>query len=231
MTAETWKTGTGGSPSIRDFYRFKQLPGAYCHPDQIRALLPDGLPSSLRDRLLQSKRLRPRLSCLLSDRFALEACSKDDLKSPISRFAMREGEALREAILGIGAIHHGQTLRRIILAEQLRQLIGHIGRGNYQRALASIDLAADQLDEPKDIDGNLDIQALTVLIERDGLLAIKAWCPHQPEALAKRLLLKLPPGDHDPGKPAARHLEQSLLIVDRVAFALMDQSPSSELGL
>jgi len=228
MTAERQKSGAGGLRSARDLYRFKRQPGTYCHSDHIAALLPPGLPSSFRERLQGSKRLRSRLSTLLTRRFALETCSSDDLESPEGQFAQLEGPALRETILGVGAVWHAHSLRRIILAEQLRRLIDQLGRENYRRALGMIDLAPKGEQEPTDPDGKPDIDALIALIKRDGLLAINAWSHHQPEAIAKRLRLKLPPDGVIDGEPKSFDLERSFLVVDRVVFSLAGKPSPSE---
>lgn len=206
-----------GMTSHRARFRFERLPATYCHPDRIGALLPEGLPASFQGRLLGSKRLRARLSSLLIERFQLGPCTADDLTTPEGRFATLEGDELEGLILGIGAVWHARTLRRIILAAELRELIGKLGRDNHKRALRFADLA------PEDEGGGAempDIDSLMVMIRQAGVRAINAWSRHQPAALAARLRLKLPPGDEADAEPSEAQQERGLMIVDRVVMSL-----------
>lgn len=203
--------------------RFERLPAAYCHPDRIATLLPDGLPVGFRDRLMGSTRLRLRLSSLLARRFRLAPCCAGDLDTPEGRFAQLEGEDLKSALLLAGAIWHARRIRKIILAEPLRHLIERLGRHNHRAALRFIDLAAD--DDAESAAGDDEsalpnVETLLGRIERDGLLAVNAWCHHQPAALAGRLRLKLPPCPEADDQPPASHQDRGLMIVDRVVTTL-----------
>lgn len=207
--------------------RFERLPAAYCHPDRVGKLLPDGLPAGFRDQLMGSARLRLRLSSLLARRFALAPCCAGDLTTPEGRFAQLEGEDLTSALKRVGAIWHAKTIRKIILAEPLRHLIRQLGRDNHRAALRFIDLAADE--EVPNADPSAaddDEQALPHVdkllgkIERDGLIALNAWCQHQSAALAGRLRLKLPPCPEIDDQPPVSHQDRGLMIVDRVVMTL-----------
>ncbi len=209
--------------------RFERLPAAYCHPERIAKLLPEGLPTGFRDRLLGSARLRLRLSSLLARRFRLTPCCAGDLETPEGRFAQLEGEALKNALLCAGAIWHARKIRKIILAEPLRHLIERMGRDNHRIALRFIDLAIPDdaaLDDAGDGGAENGDQALANVdkllgrIERDGLIAVNAWCHHQPAALAGRLRLKLPPCPEADDQPPASHQDRGLMIVDRVVTTL-----------
>ncbi|MGI9420100.1 MAG: SctK family type III secretion system sorting platform protein [Geminicoccaceae bacterium] len=206
--------------------RFERLPAAYCHPERIARLLPDGLPTTFRDRLQGSERLSHRLSDQLAELFALEPCTSEDLATPEGRFAALEDEELESALRRVGAIWHARTIRKIILAERLRELVVWLGRDNHRAALRFIDLAPEEppgSDDGSDDDAP-DLQVLMGRIERDGLMAVNAWCRHQPAALAERLRLKLPPGPETDDEPPATHIDRGLLIVDRVVMSL--PSPS-----
>ncbi len=218
MTADRRPLATDDMGPHRAHFRFQRLASAFCHPDRISALLPEGLPAGFRERLQGSGRLRPRLSALIERRFALAACQADDLLTPEGRFASLEGEALTSAILGVGAIWHAERIRRIILAEHLRRLVERLGRDNHRRALRLIDLAAPDGGEAGEDEPDLDV--LFALIERDGIRAINAWCCLQAGAIAGRLRLKLPPGEDADGEPPAAFRERGAMIVDRVAISL-----------
>lgn len=203
--------------------RFERLPAAYCHPDRVAKLLPDGLPAGFRDRLMGSARLRLRLSSLLARRFRLAPCCAGDLETPEGRFAQLEGEALKSALLRTGAIWHARKIRKFILAEPLRHLIDRLGRDNHRAALRFIDLAAE--DDTADNDAGdrhatPNVENLLGWIERDGLISVNAWCDHQPAALAGRLKLKLPPCPEVDEQPPASHQDRGLMIVDRVVMTL-----------
>ena len=206
---------------LKAMLRFERLPAAYCHPERLQRLLPDGLPVQFRDRLLASKRLRLRLSSLIEARFALDACGPDLLATPAGRFARLEGEALEGALRHVGAIWHARSLRRIILAEPLRQLMDRLGRNIYQAALRGIDLAPDEAPDVTDASETPpDIDRLLDRIERDGLAAVNAWCRQQPAALGARLKLKLRPCPEADGEPTAGHRAYGPIIVDRVSMEL-----------
>ncbi len=211
--------------SYRARLRFERLPAAYCHPERLAKLLPDGLPADFRDRLIGSTRLRLRLSFLLARWFQLAPCCAGELETPEGRFAQLEGAPLESVIRRIGAIWHARTVRKIILAEPLRQLIESLGRDNYQAALHFIDLAPedDAADQGADDDEQdlPNVEDLLGWIERDGLIAVNAWCRHQPAALAGRLRLKLPPCPEVDDKPPASHQDRGLMIVDCVVQTLL----------
>ncbi|MEM8948508.1 MAG: SctK family type III secretion system sorting platform protein [Pseudomonadota bacterium] len=214
--------------------RFERLPGVYCHPERIASLLPEGLPIGFRDRLIGSKRLRVRLSALLARRFRLAPCCAGDLDTPEGRLAQLEGEPLQNAIQQAGAIWHAKTIRKIILSEQLRRLIELLGRDNHRAALRFIDLAADDDGTRGPFGGDdqppLDVEKLLGRIERDGLVAVNAWCRHQPASIAGRLKLKLPPCPEADGDLSADHEELGLRIVDRVVMTLAEAPPNAVHG-
>ncbi|MEM7042315.1 MAG: SctK family type III secretion system sorting platform protein [Pseudomonadota bacterium] len=221
MSAEQGGVAIPTPRPLKARLRFERLPAAYCHPERIQRLLPDGLPAQFRDRLLASTRLRFRLSSILAERHALQACGPDMLATPAGRFAQLEGEVLQSALRRIGAIWHARTLRTFILAEPLRQLMDRLGRDNYQAALRSIDLAPETApDETDDGDRSPDADRLVDLIERDGLIAVNAWCHQQPAALGARLKLKLRPCPEVDGEPPASLRELGPKIVDRVAMEI-----------
>ncbi|MGI9506683.1 MAG: SctK family type III secretion system sorting platform protein [Geminicoccaceae bacterium] len=222
MTAASQHAPSQASGPYRERFRFERLPASYCHAERLRALLPEGLSSCMRDRRLQSPRLRHRLSMLLSERFSLSPLTADDLNTAAGRFARLEGEVLTRALRLAGAIWHAQSLRKIILAEPLRELIERLGRDDYRTALGAIDLspAGDNGDE------DIDVDALMARIEQDGLLLINAWCHHQPRALGARLKLKLPPCPAVDDQPPASHCDLGEAVVNRVMTVLLADSNS-----
>ncbi|MGI9500010.1 MAG: SctK family type III secretion system sorting platform protein [Geminicoccaceae bacterium] len=206
--------------SHRAKLRFERLPSAYTHPERIGSLLPDGLPTNFRDRLMASARSRCRLSALLARHVALPSCMTEDLETPEGRFARLEDEDLENALRRIGAIWHARKIRNLIMAEPLRQLIEQLGRDNHRTALRLIDLSPE--DDPANGDGEAasDVDGLMGWIERDGLIAVNAWCRHQPAALALRLRLKLRPCPEADDEPPARHRDLAVAIVDHVVMTL-----------
>ena len=201
--------------------RFERLPAAYCHPERIGAFMPDGLPTTFRDRLHASTRLRLRLSHLIARRFKLEACTIDDLATPEGRFVQLEGDDLHHAVRRIGAIWHARKIRKIILATPLRDLVERLGRDTHRAALRLINLSAD--DDNRTGDEPPDIDTLMGWIERDGLIALNAWCRRQPASLGERLRLKLAPCSESDEEPPASHRERGQMIVDRVVTMLMTE--------
>lgn len=223
MTAERQSQAISSAKPHSTWLRFERLPAAYSHPGRIGSLLPEGLPTSFRDRLQGSSRLRPRLSALLAKRLAFASCTMEDLATPEGRFATLEDEDLQNALRRIGAIWHARKIREIILSDPLRKLIERLGRENHRAALRLIDLAPEgeaKADQAKAGDGAVDIGVLMGLIEKDALIAINAWCRQQPAALAQRLCQKLPPCPEVDDEPPASHRDRGVLIVDRVVMAL-----------
>lgn len=204
----------------RALLRFERLPAAYIHPERLSRCLPPNLPVKYRDQLLGAKRLRPRLSGLLTRRFNLPPCTAEELETPEGRFAQLEAAALDAAVRRIGAIWHARTIAAIILAASLKELIAWLGRDGHQEALRHGKLACVGVD--RDIIGDKpDIDLLCKAIERDGRHCVVAWCRHQPASLAERLLLKLPPIEDVDGKSLERFRGQGLLIADRVMMEMV----------
>lgn len=193
--------------------RFERLPAAYCHPDHLAALLPDGLPAGFCAQLQHSVRLRHRLSLLLTRRFSLEPLAQNDLTTPEARFAQLEAADLAQALFLIGAILHARVIRKIILADPLRKLIERLGRDIYRAALRHIDLSPVDDDDQND---PADVDALLKRIDRDGLIAVRVWCQHQPAALAGRLKLKLPRCQKDDHVLSVSDPDHGQKIVDHV---------------
>jgi hypothetical protein len=215
------KPMTRRATPYRDRLRFERLPAAYCHPERIDALLPEGLPSSLRERLHGSTRLNLRLSALLTRRLELSPLTLKDLSTPEGRFAQLEGQALKDALQTVGAIWQARTIRKIILKAPLRELVERLGRDTHRAALRFVNLAPEPASDRQAISSETpDIDKLMRWIERDGLLAANAWCRHQPAALAERLRLKLPPGSEIDGEPPTRYIDRGPKIVDRVIMML-----------
>lgn len=211
----------GSTQPYRDRLRFERLPAAYCHPERLCSLLPQALPTSFRDRLARSARLRLRLSALLTRRFQLSPLESTSLATSAGRFAQLEGAALEDALRKIGAIWQARNIRKIILKAPLRELVERLGRDNHRAALRFIDLTPEPASDRDAFSIETpDIDKLMAWIERDGLLAVNAWCRHQPAPLAERLLLKLPPGPEVDDTPPARYLDCSITIVDRVITSL-----------
>lgn len=226
MMARSQHTASEALGPRREHLRFERLSAAYCHTDRLQALLPEGLSSGFHDRLRQSSRLRPRLSMLLAERLDLASLSRDDLNTPAGRFSLLEGEDLSRALRLAGAIWHAQHLRKIILAEPLRALIERLGRDDYRTALGAIDLSPTK-DAEDDVDDEvIGVETLMAGIEQDGLLLINAWCRRQPDALAARLKLKLPPCPAVDDEPPALHRDHGEAIVDRVMAVLLSARSS-----
>lgn len=204
----------------RALLRFERLPALYIHHDRLSQCLPRELSAKHRERLLNDKRLRSRLSKLLIQRFNLRPCALADLETPEGHFALLEGERLDEAIKRIGAIWHARTIAAIILASALKDLMSGLGRDIYRDALRDVDLAVGGIDQ--DIIGETpNIDQLFQNIVRDGQRCIRAWCDHQPASLADRLILKLDL-NADPDQDRLKQFQdRGLIITDRVMISMV----------
>lgn len=219
----------------RDRMRFERLPSAYCHPERLGRFLPESLPTSFRDRLVESARVRLRLSKWLTRRFNLSPLAPEDLATPEGRFAQLEGQALEDTLRRIGAIWQARNIRKIILKAPLRELVERLGRDNHRVALRLIELTPEPASDRDAFSIETpDIDKLMAWIERDGRIAVNAWCRFQPAPLAERLRLKLPPGPEIDDVPPTRYLESSQTIVDRVIMSLpaagRDDHPNQSVG-
>lgn len=226
MSDRTEASATSKVGPKRSRLRFEHLPAAYVHPERLGECLPPNLPVRFRDQLLDSPRLQQRLSQALKRRFAIKPCAFEDLDTPEGRFAQAEGDALQGAIRRIGAIWHGRTIRAIILASTLKQLIAWLGRDVHREALCNVNLAGAELDET--ILGNdPDIGILCQSIESDGQRCLDMWCRQQPAFLAARLSLKLPPIEDIGVERSAAFRDQGVLIADRVIMSMAVDNDSS----
>ena len=204
----------------RALLRFERLPAVYIHPERLSRCLPANLSVTYRDRLLRDRRLRLRLSDILTRRFGLPPCVEEELDTPEGRFAQLEGMDLGIVIRRIGAMWHARTIAAIILKDAVRQLVSWLGRGGYRSALRHVRYArADVI--PDVVGDQPNIELLCRSIERDGEHCVSAWCRHQPAFLAERLLLKLPPLEELDDQSLEQIQEQGLLIADRVMMEIM----------
>lgn len=203
----------------RALLRFERLPALYIHPDRLAQCLPQELRLKQRDRLLNTKRLGPRLSGLLMRRFELRPCSLHDFESSEGQFAQIEGEELALAIRRIGAIWHARSVAAIILARSLKDLVSRLGKETYREALRQADLAGADLDQGI-AEGTPAIDRLSRNIDRDGQRCIRAWCEHQPISLAQRLILKLDPAADVEDDMQDRFRNRGVIVTDRVMMTM-----------
>lgn len=220
MQVETESRAQAMVRAKRNQLRFESLPATYIHPKRLGDCLPRGLPDRFREQLVTSARLQRRLSDILIRRFNLPPCSVHDADTPEARFARLEGRDLGQMVRRIGAIWHGRTLRAIIMASALKDLIGWLGQDSYRAALRHGALAGADIDREVVVGEKPDIDRLCRLIETDGQRCVKAWCAEQPASLATRLLLKFPPVPDAEEGIAEPFRERGLLITDRVVMEL-----------
>ncbi|MGO4127976.1 SctK family type III secretion system sorting platform protein [Inquilinus sp. YAF38] len=164
--------------------RFDRAVALHAHPAQLGRAFP-GLPEATARLLLDTPRLRPRLSELLRRRLDLVPLDADSWRDDVARIAGLAPADLDRAIRHAGAAALAARLRTLVLGAEIRRVTGLIGADSYAFGLGnkgSVPALA-----------GLDALPVEAAIDRAGLLCLAAWCGEAGPAIGERLRLRLVP--------------------------------------
>jgi type III secretion protein K len=164
--------------------RFDRAVALHAHPTQLGRAFP-GLPEAAARLLLDTPRLRPRLSELLRRRLDLAPCETTAWRGDTARIAGLAPADLDRAIRHAGAAALAARLRTIVLGAEIRRVTGLIGADAYSFGLGRKGTAP--------VLAGLDPLPVEDAIDRAGLLCLAAWCGEAGPAFGERLRLRLAP--------------------------------------
>jgi hypothetical protein len=164
--------------------RFDQAVALHAHPAQLSRIFP-GLPDAAARLLLDTPRIRPRLSALLRQRLSLTPCDAASWQGDTAHIARLAPAELDRAILHAGAAALAARLRTVVLGAEIRRVTTRIGAEAYSFGLGHKGAVPA-------IDGT-DETPIEEAVERAGLLCLAAWCAAAGPAVGERLRLRLAP--------------------------------------
>lgn len=174
-------------PEIADrlaLRRFDRTVALHAHPAQLGRAFP-GLAEAAAGLLLETPRLRPRLSELLRRRLDLAPCDAAVWRGDPARVAGLAPADLDRAVRHAGAAAVAARLRTIVLGAEIRRVTGLIGADAYAFGLGH--------KGPTPVLAGLDAVPVEAAIDRAGLLCLAAWCGEAGPAVGDRLRLRLAP--------------------------------------
>jgi hypothetical protein len=165
----------------------QDLPVLYIHPSRTSEWLPD-IPSSLVKKLIDTGRVHPRLSQIVTQHYQLEPLPPftGDIDHAI---AMLDHGQLLEVVMAAGAIWHGRTLSRLIDKASLKAALSLFGERTYRLAVAEA-----EFDPSSEADQTPTELPPKEMLFEDGKLCFLTWLRCLPVSLSKRVELKFPPG-------------------------------------
>lgn len=164
--------------------RFDRAVALHAHPAQLGRAFP-GLPETAARLLLDTRRLRPRLSELLRRRLDLAPCDAASWRGDAARIAGLAPADLDHAIRHAGAAALAARLRTIVLGAEIRRVTGLIGADSYAFGLGH--------KGPAPVLAGLESLPVEAAIDRAGLLCLAAWSGEAGPAIGERLRLRLAP--------------------------------------
>lgn len=164
--------------------RFDRAVALHAHPAQLGRAFP-GLPEAAARLLLDTPRLRSRLSDVLRRRLDLAPCDAASWRGDAARIAGLAPADLDRAIRHAGAAALAARLRTIVLGAEIRRVTGRIGADAYGFGLGH--------KGPVPAIGGLDGLPAEDAIDRAGLLCLAAWCSAAGLGVGDRLRLRLAP--------------------------------------
>jgi hypothetical protein len=200
----------GPEPSL-DWQSFMKEPAGYIAPDRFAGVFEGVLPARLCEKMLESPRLRSRLSGLLQGHFQLgQWIDADALDTVDQALVLISVDELSPIARRAGAVFWSSAIAGAVLAKAVAALQEQLGDELCSYAMNQRDLAGPGRNlEPLDTVGDR--------IEADGWRCIAAWCQTLPAPVAARMKLKFPK-DSIFDEPVAPEFEQrGPEIIRRVA--------------
>jgi len=174
--------------AAQDWHNFMLRPARYAEPSHIRGCFNGAISGELAAKLTACARIEERLSKILAARYSLSG--RVELETCIEKdrvIALMPSEELGRVAQRAGAVYWGASLATAVLASDVEVLQQQLGQDLYQFALAHRDLSgAVQYLRP--------IETIGTAVSNDGWRCFEGWRRSLPQAVAERILLKLPAG-------------------------------------
>lgn len=169
-----------------DWETLMTRPAAYIHPARLEVCFGGTVTAAACARLAAAARLQERLSAVIVAFYRLAAPVGPDAAMPADRrVAVLVPAATQELVRRAGAVYFANAIASAVRADDVRRLRARLGEALYAFAVTNRDLSGPAR-ELVGGDG-------TAALEEHGLRCLSAWCRSQPEAIAARVRLKMPP--------------------------------------
>lgn len=169
-----------------DWQNFMMEPALYIEPDRFAACFEGAFTPSLCRKLLESQRLRSRLSITVQQHYQLGPWIDPEQVDEVDRvIALAPADILPDLALRAGAVYWSSAIASTVLAKAVTVLQQQLGDELLGWAINQRDLAGPA-------------QTLTPLetvgdrIEDDGWRCLAAWCASVQPGIGLRVRLKLP---------------------------------------
>jgi hypothetical protein len=171
---------------VMDWQNFMMEPALYIEPDRFAACFEDAFTPSLCRKLLESQRLRARLSTAVQRHYQLGPWIDPEQVDEVDRvIALAPADILPDLALRAGAIYWSSAIASTVLAKAVGVLQQQLGDELCGYAINQRDLAGPaQSLEPLETVGDR--------IEDDGWRCLSAWCASVQPGIGQRVRLKLP---------------------------------------
>lgn len=167
--------------------RFAHAPAGDIHPEMVRHLEPSLADhDDIAAKLIGCPRLQQRLSRRWLHRAALQDVSQIDFSTGLRWLALCDSRTLIQLCRYAGAVWHAETIRHLILSEEMAAIRAELGEACHDFALHQHDLAPIVPIVPR-------FAQLLDAIAEDGVRCLLYEFADAPLAVFERLLWKLPP--------------------------------------
>ncbi len=170
---------------------FNFQPINYAHPQHYNFMLDDQIAATLRESLLNTKRLSAHWSKQILLQNGLHGDYYFDFNNTADRIGLAAANDIKRVADTLGLVANFQASAAFINKVDVKRVRHYWGNDIYQLAFrlqgqlgcedSSTSLMPSSVDE------------LIKRVERDGLSILVAWAASRPAAFNKRLLLKMPP--------------------------------------
>lgn len=202
-------TTTATDQKMASLWRtFVESPAEYTTAHNLFECFGGTIKPDMCQRLLDTARLRPRISALLLRRH--ELCDAAPAIGTLdATIALLPSSRFQELAVRSGVIFWSASFAAAIAGKEASTLHEQFGEPLYSFAISNRDLAgAVRSLEP--------LKEIRSRVRADGWRCVEAWCQTMPAQIAKRVRLKLSPGDI-PGKSADDSLMSTGPIIVRRA--------------